>query len=68
MNRSAISLEMSHYNIDLQKKLYYMIKCLSFINATQAKFDKLSKISRERNLMVYVELFKISLEQYMIKG
>lgn len=67
MNRCAISLEMSHYNIDLQKKLYYMIECLSFINATQAKFDKLNKISRERNLM-YVELFKISLEQYMIKG
>lgn len=51
MNRSAISLEMSHYNIDLQKKLYYMIECLRFINATQAKFDKLNKISRERNLM-----------------
>lgn len=52
MNRSAISLEMSHDNIDLQKKLYYMIECLSFINATQAKFDKLNKISRERNLML----------------
>lgn len=52
MNRSAISLEMSHYNIDLQKKLYNMIECLSFINATQAKFDKLNKISRERNLML----------------
>lgn len=52
MNRSAISLEMSHYNIDLQKKLYYMIECLSFIYATQAKFDKMNKISRERNLML----------------
>lgn len=44
-----------------------MIECLSFINATQAKFDKINKISRERNLRI-VELFKISLEQYMIKG
>lgn len=66
MNRSAISLEMSHDNIDLQKKLYYMIECLSFINTTQAKFDKIK--FQEKGILCYVELFKISLEQYMIKG
>lgn len=32
INCSVILLEMLYYNIDFQKKLYYMIECLSFIN------------------------------------
>lgn len=43
-----------------------MIECLSFINTTQAKFDKIK--FQEKGILCYVELFKISLEQYMIKG